>query len=217
MTDLHLFTRISNLLYVGLATNLLLAVSSLPLLVVVIGLDPTQALVPLAIATVIATPGLPAVFEVFRRYSDEGSVEVVRTFLRAWLHHLRRSLQVGLLAVIAAAVFAVDIVWVWRQPFGAIAVPLLGIGVGLTAAITLGCLVAVVDRPDASLRILAKAAGYLMLRRWYLTAVSTVAAAALCAVVAQRPALGIGIAAAPLLYLMWANTRHALTPILGKA
>ena len=217
MTDLHLFQRVSSLLYVGLATNLLLAVSSLPLLAVVIGLDPTQALLPLSIATVLAMPGLPAVFEVFRRYSDEGSVDVVRTFLRAWRRHLRRSLQIGLLAVIAVAVFAIDIVWAWRQPFGAIAVPLLGIGVALTAVVTLGCLVAVVDRPDASLRDVAQAAGYLMLRRWYLTALSTVAVAALYALIAQQPALGIGIAAAPLLYLVWANTRHALTPILGKA
>ena len=184
---------------------------------VVFTLSPPEAWLPWGLATVIAVPSLPAAFEVFRRYSDDGSVSVVRTFAHSWWRHLRRSLQVGVVAALAIGVLVVDIAWTWGHPVGAVAVPVLATGVVLTAIVALGCLVGLVDRPDATLRGLAKAVVYLMLHRWYLTALSVIAAATLGAVIARQPGLGLGIAAAPLLYLVWANTRHTLDTDPRKA
>ena len=39
----------------------------------------------------------------------------------------------------------------------------------------------------------------------------------LVARVAARPALGLGLGAAPLLYVVWANSRYALSPALDPA
>ena len=215
--DQHLFLKISGVLYVGLATNVLLTLTSLPLVLVLAFGDPTQGWLPLVLATIAAIPGVPAAFEVFRSYSDDASVSVVRTFAKTWWKALRKSLTIGAFAVGAIAILVIDIVWAWGQQIGAVAIPVFVIAAAIAAATALGTLVAVVERPEAKLRELAKAALYLMLRRWHLTALSFLGCAALIAIITQRPALGLGVALAPLLYLVWANTRNTLNPIRRKA
>lgn len=214
MADQHLFLKISHVLYVGLATNVLLVAFSLPLLGVVGLTNPAQGLLPLAGALILAVPGLPAAFEVFRQYSDEGSVTVVRTFVGSWWHNLRRSLTVGGLAVGAILVLVIDVLWAWGRQIGAVTIPFFVIAATLAAAVALGTLVGLVERPELSLRALARAALFLMVRRWYLTALSFVGLAALFAIFVEQPALGLGVATAPLLYVVWTNTRHCLTPIM---
>jgi len=71
-----------------------------------------------------------------------------------------------------------------------------------------------VERPRARVRDLLRAALYLAARRWYLTVVSLLVLGLLCTLIAARPALGLGLAAAPLLYVVWANSRYALLPVL---
>jgi len=38
----------------------------------------------------------------------------------------------------------------------------------------------------------------------------------LAGIVAARPAIGFGLAAAPLLYVVWANSQFALRPVLDR-
>jgi hypothetical protein len=49
------------------------------------------------------------------------------------------------------------------------------------------------------------------------TAASLLLLALLVAVVAARPAIGLGLAAAPLLFVLWANERFVLRPVLDPA
>ena len=58
---------------------------------------------------------------------------------------------------------------------------------------------------------------YLAVRRWYLTLVSLVVLALLEALLATRPAIALGLAAAPLLYVVWANSRYTLRVALEPA
>ena len=69
----------------------------------------------------------------------------------------------------------------------------------------------------ARVREVLRAALYLGVRRWYLTLVSLAALAVLAGLVATRPAPGLGLAAAPLLYGVWANGRWTLRPVLVGA
>lgn len=219
----HPFLKISGVLYLGLMTNVLIAATALPLLIVLMTTDPRHTWPAVAVCAVLAVPALPAAFKVFALHSDEGERAVVRPFFRAWWGNLRRSLLIGAMLVGAVTVLAVDIVWVMRHDaatgsqVGAIAVPIFAILIVLSLFAGLGALVGILERPDASLFRLLKAALYLMLRRWYLALVSLACGGVFVLILAERPALGMGVVATPLLYLVWANTRHTLKPILPAA
>ena len=68
--------------------------------------------------------------------------------------------------------------------------------------------------PDASLREIVVVSAVLGLRRWYLTAVSLIVLGSLAGFFFVKPALAIGLAAAPLLYVVWAGGRHTLKPAI---
>ena len=87
-----------------IGTNAMLVVGTLPLLVLLVSTDPRSSWPALALAAVLATPAVTAAFAVFHAYSQRRSTEVLRTFWRAWLRHLRRSLAVGGIVVGAAVV-----------------------------------------------------------------------------------------------------------------
>ena len=57
-----------------------------------------------------------------------------------------------------------------------------------------------------------RAAAYVALRRWYLSALNVLVLAVLVTVLLVKPGIGVLIACAPLLYVVWSNARYALTP-----
>ena len=61
---------------------------------------------------------------------------------------------------------------------------------------------------------LVKVCAFLAVRRWYLTVASLVVLAIGQAVLGVSPLLALGLASAPLLYLVWANSRFTLRPVL---
>lgn len=217
----QLFGKVSGTLYLGLMTNLLLAVACLPLLVLVVLTDPRDAWLLWSLAVIGAAPALHAAFAVFARHADEGESAVVKPFLRAWRAGFRHALPVAAAGTVATTILVVDIAWFVATdagaatPLGAVAVPLLAVLAVLTAATSLGCLVGAADRPDLPLRRLARAAVYLMVRRWYLTALSAACGLVFVALLTANPSVAVGIAASPLLYIVWANTRRTMRPVLG--
>lgn len=200
--------------YLVMATNIMLVVSALPLLVLLVTTNPATSWPVLVVAAVAATPGLSAACAVFAAFTTTRSTDVIRTFARAWLTHLRRSLAIGGLAVGVATVLVVDLVWASGTRLGAVMTPLLIVLLLLTLATTILAFVAGVERPDARLRDVLKVSLYLGVRRWYLTLVSFVVLGMLAMLFTQQPALAVGLLAAPLLYAVWGNSRHSLRPVL---
>jgi uncharacterized membrane protein YesL len=186
-----------DLTYLALMTNVLLAVSALPAL-----------LSPWLLAT--AAPGLCAAFAVFAAHPGP----VARTFVRAWIRSCRRTLPLGALATAAVVVLGVDIRAAWQHPAGAVVIPVLVVLIALVLATTLLALVALAERPDARLRDVLRAGLFLSVRRWYLTLPSLAVLALFEAIYAAKPVLALALAASPLLYAVWANTRWTLTPVL---
>lgn len=206
-------TRILDSVYLALMTNLLMIAYCLPVVVVLLTTDPARSWVLLALVLPLLAPAFTAATVVFAQFSDEGEVSVIRTFAKAWRTHLRRSLAVGAAAAAALVVLAVDIRAVSASRVGAVAVPIflvLAVLVLLTAVHTL---VAVPERPDVTVLKLLRASVFLGLRRWYLSLASLVVLILLAAVTTGHPAIGLGLAAAPLLYVVWANSRFTLAPI----
>lgn len=198
--------------YTGLMTNLLLAVACLPLVVLVAATDPAATWPYLALAAPLLGPALAAAFAVFAAFSGDGSTAVVRTFARAWRRHLRRGLAIGGLATGAVVVVGVDVAFFWGRTAGAVAIPVLvslAVGAVQTAVLALA---AVPDLPSARLREVLLAAVVLGARRWHLSAGALLVLALLASVVAARPTVGLGFAAAPLLYAIWGICRFMLRP-----
>ena len=201
--------------YAALAVNVLLLVSSLPLVLGLVTTDPARSWPLLALVAPLAAPGAVAAFGVFGAVSADPGAPVVRTFVRTWRAVLGRALAVGALAVAAVVVLSVDVRAVWGRPVGAVAIPVFVVLAVLAAVTALHAGVLLAERPSTRVGPLLKAACYLALRRWYLTVVSVGVVGLLVALLAARPAIALGVAAAPLLYAVWANTRYALRPVLG--
>jgi uncharacterized membrane protein YesL len=211
------YNQVFATVYVALMTNLLLVVACLPFVVGLVATDPTRSWPLLALVTPPCAAALAAAFAVFARFSAEGSTAVVRTFATAWRASLRRALSIGALATAGLIVLGVDARVVWPNRLGALAIPVIATLAVLVVATATLALVGVAERPGARVRDLLGAALYLAVRRWYLTVVSLLVLGLLVALVAARPALGLGLAAAPLLYVVWANSRYALRPALDPA
>lgn len=208
------FALVFGVAYLGLMTNALLVVSCLPLVVLLAATDPADTWPLLAGFSPLAAPAVTAAFTVFRRYSDDGSVEVFRGFWRAWWATARRALPLGLAAAAVLIIALLDIRALAATDHAALAVPPLAVVSLLVVALLPVVLAALAEAPDARLRDVLAISAVLGLRRWYLTAVSLVIVASFAAFFVVKPALALGLAAAPLLYAVWANARYTLKPAI---
>jgi uncharacterized membrane protein YesL len=194
--------------YRVLVTNLLLVVGNAPFTVVLVATDLRRTW-PLLVA--LAPLGFPALVAACAVFADKHE-GVLRTFAGAWRASLGRALGLGALCTGLLTVLVVDVRFLFGTTAGAVAIPVLAVAVLLVAVAVPHAVVGLAQAPDARLRDLLFWSAYLGLRRWYLTAASLVVLALLAAFVLSRPALGLGVAAAPLLYAVWANCRYALRP-----
>ena len=211
------YNQVFGTAYVALMTNLLLVVGCLPFVVGLVVTDPVRSWPLLALVAPLCAPALCAAFAVFAAFSAEGTTAVVRTFATAWRSVFRRALTIGALTTAVLVILGVDARALWHSRLGAVAIPGFATLAVLAVATGTLALVAVVERPSARVRVLVRAALYLSVRRWYLTAASLLVLLLLGALIASRPAIGLGLAAAPLLYVVWANSRYALLPALAPS
>ncbi len=203
-----------DMVYLGLMTNALLVLGCLPLVAGVLVTDPAKSWPLLAVVAPLCAPGLCAVFAVLAQYSAHRSTTVVATFFQSWRATWRRAMTLGALASAAVVVLGVDIRAAWGHQAGAVAIPVLAVALVLVAAASLLALVALAERPTVRLRDVLRVSVYLAVRRWYLTALSLLVLTVLDTLVVTRPAIGLGLAATPLLYVVWANSRYALRIVL---
>lgn len=211
-----------DMVYVALMTNLMLAVSCLPLIAWLVTCDPARSWPLIVFMGPVCAPGVCATFAVLAAFTGEHRTTVaqsgvVRTFATAWRASLRRAAALGILAAAALVVLAVDVRAAWGRPVGAAAIPLLVTAMVLVASTSLLALVVLAERPTVRLRHALRAGLYLGLRHWYLTAFSLAVLAVFESLVASRPAIALGLAAAPLLYVVWANSRFTLREALGHS
>jgi uncharacterized membrane protein YesL len=199
--------------YLALMTNLLLVVACLPLVVLLVTTDPAHSWPLLAIAAALAAPALTAAFTVFREH-QRGGLSVIRAFVSGIRSTWRKALSIGALAGGLLVVLLVDVRAVAASTIGVVAVPILlllsvtVVGVGLVS------LVALAEVPSARLRDVLRASLYLAVRRGHLTAISLAVLTMQAVAFTAAPALALGLTAAPALYLVWANSRYSLRPVL---
>ncbi|MEU4338019.1 hypothetical protein AB0F59_25755 [Micromonospora lupini] len=207
-------TAVFDGVYVALVTNLLLVLGCLPLVTLAFTTEAARSWPLYALTAPLCAPGLCAAFAVMSAYSAGDTGGVLRTYGRAWRATARPAMLWTAAAVTALVVLAVDARAAWGHRVGALALPVLATLIVLTVATALLGLVTVTERPTAPLREVARTCVYLAVRRWYLTAASLLVLALFAQILAARPAIALGLAAAPLLYVVWANSRFTLRAAL---
>lgn len=206
-----------DLCYLVLMTNILLVIACLPMVAGLVATDPVRSWPLLAVVAPFCAPGLAAAFAVFSAFSAEHSTTVVRTFARTWRATWRRATALGALTSATLVVLGVDTRAAWGRPIGAAVIPVLAMVMLLAGSTALLALVAIAERPAARLRDALRACLYLVVRRWYLTLFSLAVLALFEALLAAHPAIALGLAASPLLYVVWANSRYTVRAALGPA
>ena len=207
------WATILGVVYLGLMVNFLVLVAAAPLVVLLITTDPALSWPLLALAVPFAAPALTGAFTAFREFGL-GEPQVVRSFLRGWKATWRKGMLIGAAAAASVVVLLVDVRAVAALPASVVVVPVLALLTVIAVATALVALVALAEAPQARLRDTLKAALYLSVRRWYLTALSFAVLGVQFALFTTMPAIAIGLTCAPALYVAWANSRHTLRPVL---
>jgi uncharacterized membrane protein YesL len=207
------WATILGVVYLGLMGNLLVLVAAAPLVVLLITTDPALSWPLLALAAPLAAPALTGAFTAFREFG-RGEPQVVRSFLRGWKATWRKGMLIGAAAAASVVVLLVDVRAVSALPASVVVVPVLALLTVIAVATGLVSLVALAEAPQARMRDILKAALYLSVRRWYLTALSFAVLGVQLALFTTMPAIAIGLTCAPALYIAWANSRYTLRPVL---
>jgi len=207
------WATVLGVVYLGLMTNFLVLVAASPVVVLLITTDPGLSWPLLALAALLSAPALTGAFAAFREFG-RGEPQVVRSFLRGWRATWRKGMLIGAAAAASVVVLLVDVRAVAALPASVVVVPVLALLTVIAVATALVALVALAEAPQARLRDIVKAALYLSVRRWYLTALSFAVLSVQFALFTTMPAIAIGLTCAPALYVAWANSRHTLRPVL---
>ncbi|WP_341977583.1 DUF624 domain-containing protein [Microbacterium sp. LWO13-1.2] len=207
------WATILGVVYLGLMVNFLVLVTAAPLMVLLITTDPVLSWPLLALAVPLAAPALTGAFAAFREFG-RGEPQVVRSFFRGWKATWRKGMLIGAAAAASVVVLLVDVRAVAALPASVVVVPVLALLTVVAVATALVALAALAEAPQARLRDILKAALYLSVRRWYLTALSFAVLGVQLALFTTMPAIAIGLTCAPALYVAWANSRYTLRPVL---
>jgi len=211
------FGMIFGFIYAFLAVNVLLAAANAPLL---LGLslvaDPVAAWPFFLVLSVTVAPSLAAAFSAFQSLKEaEGpAVRPVAAFLLGYRHSFRRAAPAGLAAVAGIGFLGVDLAIVQVMRAAAVLVPLIALVLIAVVCVAVTVLAGIVLLPQASTRAILKASLYLAVRRWYLSLAALVLLGIIAAAVLVQPVIGVALAPAPLLFVLWSNASFAFQAAL---
>ncbi|ACL41525.1 hypothetical protein Achl_3569 [Pseudarthrobacter chlorophenolicus A6] len=213
------FGGIFGFIYTFLAGNVLMAFANAPLvLCLALVADPAAAWPFFLALSATIPPSLAGLFAAFQALHDDGAaVRPVASYLNGYRRGFRRSAPLGLAAVAALLFLGVDLVIVQSMPAAALLVPVIAAAAAITVSVTVTAIAGVVLLPHAGLKDLLKAALYLTVQRWYLSLATLVLLGIIATAALLQPVLGIALAPAPLLFVIWSNASYAYSAALRTA
>lgn len=207
------YASVFSTIYLGLMVNVLLMIGCAPLLFLLLTTDPALSWPLLLIALPLCAPALAGALTAFRAHGL-GEPRVVRAFWAGWRRTAVKALAIGAIVALALTVVLVDVRAVSAASWSVVVVPLCATVALLVVATAPIALTALAEAPGTPLRVLLSTAAVLAVRRWYLSAVTLLVLAGQAVLFTTSPALALGLTAAPALYLVWANARFSLRPVL---
>jgi uncharacterized membrane protein YesL len=213
------FGSVFGFIYTFLAGNVLLAAANAPLvLCLALVADPAAAWPFFLALTVTVAPSLAGIFAAFRSLNDDGgAVKPVAAFLSGYQRSFRRAAPLGVGAVAVLMFLGVDLVIVQAMPAAAVLVPLIVVAAAVTVSLTVTAIAGVVLLPEAGLKSILKASVYLAVQRWYLSVAMLILLGIIVSAAVLQPVLGVALAPAPLLFVVWSNASYAFHAALHSA
>jgi len=210
------FGGIFGFIYTFLAGNVMMALANAPLvLCLALVADPVAAWPFFLALSVTVPPSLSGLFASFQALNDDGAAaKPVASFLRGYRRGFRRAAPVGLAAVALLLFLGVDLAIVQSMPAAAILVPVMVVAAAITVSVAAMAVAGVVILPDAGLKNLLKASLYLAVQRWYLSLAMLVLLGIIASAALLQPVLGVALAPAPLLFVVWSNAAFAFSTAL---
>ncbi|WP_258803776.1 hypothetical protein [Pseudarthrobacter sp. NS4] len=206
------FGSIFGFIYTFLAGNVLLALANAPLvLCLALVADPIAAWPFFLALSVTVPPSLAGLFASFQALNDDGAaVKPVAAFRRGYRRGFRRAAPLGLAAVAALLFLGVDLVIVQSMQAAAVLIPVIVVAAVVTVSVAMMAVAGVVLLPGAGLKSLLKASLYLSVQRWYLSLAMLVLLCIIASAALLQPVLGVALAPAPLLFVVWSNAAYAI-------
>nr|WP_243753314.1 hypothetical protein [Paenarthrobacter sp. MSM-2-10-13] len=215
------FGSIFGFIYTFLAGNVLMAVANAPLVLSLsLVADPAAAWPFFLALSVTVAPSLAGIFAAFKALNDDGgAVKPVAAFLRGYKRSFGKAALLGVGAVGLLMFLGVDLAVVQNQaiPGAAVLVPLIVVAAAVTVSLTVTAIAGVVLLPDAKLKSVLKASLYLVVQRWYLSAAMLILLGIIVSAAVLQPVLGVALAPAPLLFVIWSNASFAFHAVLRSA
>ncbi|WP_254779806.1 hypothetical protein [Arthrobacter sp. cf158] len=209
------FGSIFGFIYTFLAGNVLLAAANAPLVLSLsLVADPAAAWPFFLALSVTIAPSLAGIFAAFKALNDDGgAVKPVAAFLRGYKRSFAKAALLGVGAVAMLMFLGVDLAVIQNNsaslPGAALLVPLIVVAAAVTVTLSVTAIAGVVLLPEARLKSILKAALYLAVQRWYLSLAMLVLLGIIVSAAVMQPVLGIALAPAPLLFVIWSNASYA--------
>ncbi len=217
------FGSIFGFIYTFLAGNALLAVANAPLVLCLsLVADPAAAWPFFLAFSVTIAPSLAGIFAAFKALNDDGgAVKPVAAFLRGYKRSFAKAALLGVGAVALLMFLGVDLAVLQSNvqtiPGAALLVPLIVVAAAVTVSLTVTAIAGVVLLPEAKLKSILRASLYLVAQRWYLSLAMLVLLGIIVSAAVMQPVLGIALAPAPLLFVIWSNASYAFYAVLRSA
>ncbi|WP_158848693.1 hypothetical protein [Saccharothrix deserti] len=209
------YEKVFGMVYVGLMANVLLAVSCAPLLLALaVVRDPLASWPFFVVLSGFCAPALAGVFGCFAALGSGAASEVWRPFRDAYRRAFGRALAVWFGGAAVLVVLGFDAVIVARTAWGPALAPFFVTAAVLVVSTVVAVIVvlATAETP-VRLRDVVWPCLCLVARRWYLAAANAVVLGLAVAVVSVQPVVGLFVACAPLLYVVFGNTRATVAPL----
>jgi len=214
------FGSIFGFIYTFLAGNALLAVANAPLVLSLsLVADPAAAWPFFLTLSVTIAPSLAGIFAAFKALNDDGgAVKPVAAFLRGYKRSFAKSAVLGVGAVAILMFLGVDLAVIQNNastlPGAALLVPLIVVAAAVTVTLSVTAIAGVVLLPEAKLKSILKASLYLVAQRWYLSLAMLILLGIIASAAVMQPVLGVALAPAPLLFVIWSNASYAFHSVL---
>jgi hypothetical protein len=201
------YEKVFGMVYVGLMANVLLAVGCSPLLLALaVVRDPLASWPFFVVLSGFCAPALAGVFGCFAALGD-GQPTVWRPFVTAYRRAAGRAVAVWFGGAAVMAVLGLDAVVVARTSWGPALLPFFVTASVLVVATVIAVVLVLATSDTARVRALLWPCLCLVARRWYLGLANVVVLGLAVAIVLAQPLVGLLVACAPLLYVVYGNTR----------
>lgn len=234
---------VGSLIFGVLRLNAILLVTLAPILVVCFAVvEPLRSFPTFLAAIVASSPGVAAAFTAFRDapdlsvdklqrldqseaaladgviaqpyWTDDDNNALIKPYLRAYRVVAIRALVASALIYGVIVVLAIDITWVFGQPWGVFVIPTLAVFIAWLVAAWPVALVLVTEMPKAKFWPIIRSAIFLSLRRWYLTIPNLIGLAIFITGLLAQTLLMAVFGTSLFLFFIWANSRWIALPII---